>query len=196
MNIKPSQKTGEVVVKLAAGDEALLAAGAPPPEPAVFCLKKILVPVDFSDCSRKALQYAVPMARQNGSSLTLLYVGVLPDYLGLDGGGFDYGIYDPDFSAVEADLRASGQQRLDQLIAEQVPREVPCETLIQVGAPKSEILAAARNLPADLIILSTHGRTGLKHVLLGSVAEHVVREAPCPVLVVREREHEFLATKS
>jgi universal stress protein A len=52
----------------------------------------------------------------------------------------------------------------------------------------------ARSLPADLIVISTHGRTGLKHILMGSVAEHVVQRAPCPVFVVREREHEILAT--
>jgi nucleotide-binding universal stress UspA family protein len=57
-----------------------------------------------------------------------------------------------------------------------------------------EIIEAARSLPADLIVISTHGRTGLKHVFLGSVTEHVVQRAPCPVFVVREREHEILAS--
>jgi nucleotide-binding universal stress UspA family protein len=63
-----------------------------------------------------------------------------------------------------------------------------------VGSPTLEIVEMARSLPADLIVISTHGRTGLKHVVLGSVAEHVVRRAPCPVLVVREEEHEILAS--
>jgi universal stress protein A len=66
------------------------------------------------------------------------------------------------------------------------------ETLLRVGRPETEILNTAREIDCDLIILSTHGRTGLAHVFMGSTAEQIVRRAGCPVLVVREREHEFL----
>jgi len=72
-----------------------------------------------------------------------------------------------------------------------IHRQVSTETSVRSGQPAFEIIEAAKVLPADLIIMSTHGRTGLKHVFLGSVTEHVVRQAPCPVLVVRDREHEF-----
>jgi nucleotide-binding universal stress UspA family protein len=65
-------------------------------------------------------------------------------------------------------------------------------TLLRTGQPHTEIVEAARELGADLIVLSTHGHTGLTHALLGSTAEKVVRHAPCPVLVVREKEHEFV----
>ena len=66
------------------------------------------------------------------------------------------------------------------------------KTLVRTGVPYAEIAEAARALKADLIILTTHGYTGLKHVFLGSTAERVVRHAPCPVLTVREKEHEFV----
>jgi nucleotide-binding universal stress UspA family protein len=82
---------------------------------------------------------------------------------------------------------------LANLVKEFVHGEVPAETVVRNGTPSMEIVELANTLPADIIIISTHGRSGLKHVLMGSVAEHVVRHAPCPVLVVREREREFLA---
>jgi nucleotide-binding universal stress UspA family protein len=101
-------------------------------------------------------------------------------------GGFNY-------AALEAEMRASGDKQLAALAADEVRGEVPADTLIRSGSPAAEIIAVAQTLPADLIVISTHGRTGLKHVVVGSVTEHVVRHAPCPVLVVRESEHEFLA---
>lgn len=68
------------------------------------------------------------------------------------------------------------------------------ERLVRSGSPAFEIIEVAKFLPADVIVISTHGRTGLKHMLLGSVTERVVSRAPCPVLVVREREREFIAS--
>jgi len=90
-------------------------------------------------------------------------------------------------------MKDGGAKGLAQLAAEALRNEVPADTLVRIGSPALEIVETARNIPADLIVISTHGRTGLKHVFLGSVAEHVVQRAPCPVLVVREREHEILA---
>jgi nucleotide-binding universal stress UspA family protein len=75
---------------------------------------------------------------------------------------------------------------------EEVGDTVPATKQTRIGRPASEIAAAAKELDVDLIIISTHGHTGIKHVLLGSVTENVARLAPCPVLVVREEEHEFL----
>jgi len=68
------------------------------------------------------------------------------------------------------------------------------KSLVRAGEPSAEILAEVRRLPADLIVISTHGHSGVTHLILGSVTERLVRSAPCPVLVVREKEHEFLAT--
>ncbi len=166
-------------------NEPLKTESADAPSKSPFRLKRILVPVDFSDCAKKALQYAIPMAKQHDASLTLLYV--LPtQYAVGEFGGLDY-------ASLEVELRVSGEKELAQLAVDEVRGEVPTNTILRSGPPALEIIEAARELPADLIIISTHGYTGLKHVMLGSVVEHVVQKAPCPVLVVREHEHEFLA---
>ncbi|MBI3875397.1 MAG: universal stress protein [Verrucomicrobia bacterium] len=149
-----------------------------------FKLKSILVPVDFSDCSKKALKYALPFARQFGASITLLYVAHIP-YVGAEVGGIDYAL-------LESEMRTGGMKELDKLAESEVGTEIPRRTLVRVGSPAHEIATAAKELDTDLIIIATHGHTGLKHVFLGSTAEKVVRMAPCPVLTVREREHDFV----
>ncbi len=181
MNIKPSKKPGNVVVEVAAKDTALLAQG----NASQFRLKKILVPIDFSDCSKKALQYALAFAKQFDASLVLLYV-VETNYAGTEFGGLDYVL-------LENESRETGQKLIAELAQTVVGNSAPVETLVRAGRPVMEITDAAKEKNVDLIIISTHGHTGLKHLLLGSVSENVVRHAPCPVLTVREREHEFLA---
>jgi len=181
MKAKPSRKPGEVTLKLGRRDEPLMAAASEAPRGLGFRVRHILVPIDFSECSKQALRYAVPMAKERGASLTLLYV-VAPVY-----GVGEYGAIDS--TALEARMRAAGEQELAKLVAEEVRGEVAAKSLVRVGAPAMEIVEAALELRADLVVLATHGRTGLKHVLIGSVAEHVVRRAPCPVLVVREPAH-------
>ena len=183
MKAKPSNKPGEVVLELNRRDEPLMAAASATASP--FRLKKILVPIDFSDCATKALQYAIPLAKEHQAALTLLYV-VPPPYAVGEYSGIDY-------AQLQADMRVSGDKELAKVAVDEVRGAVPTDTLVRVGSPAVEIVEAARSLDADAIVISTHGRTGLKHVLLGSVVENVVRRAPCPVLVVREREHEFLA---
>jgi universal stress protein A len=150
-----------------------------------FRLKTILVPTDFSACSRKALQYALPFAQQQHSTIVLLYAAPIPSYAAAEFGGLD-------FTRLDGVLRNDGERRLSEFQSQEVPPEISSRCEVRVGAPDGAIVDAAQSLPADLIVISTHGHTGLKHVFLGSVAEHVVRNAPCPVLVVREREHEFL----
>jgi nucleotide-binding universal stress UspA family protein len=81
---------------------------------------------------------------------------------------------------------------LAEFVKRHVPTGVDSETVTRLGHPSEEIVAAAKDFDVDLIVLATHGHTGLKHLLLGSTAERVVRLAPCPVLTVREREHEFV----
>lgn len=153
-----------------------------------FSLKRILVPADFSDCGRKALSYALPLAHQYGSRLILLYVVQEPypvtEFSGLA------------VAQMEADLCENATTELSQLIAREIGDQVPTDQRVVVGSPETQIVEVATEENIDLIVISTHGRTGLKHVLLGSVVENVVRHAPCPVLVVREREHEFLANAS
>jgi nucleotide-binding universal stress UspA family protein len=186
MKARPSKNPGEVVFELNPRDATLLSAAGGRAVASPFRLKKILVPIDFSDCAKKALRYAVPLAREHGAAITLLYV-VPPAYAAGEYGGVDY-------AQLQAETRTSGKKEIAELALNEVPCEVVVDTLVRVGPPATEIIDAARSLAADIIVISTHGRTGLKHVLLGSVVERVVQRAPCPVLVVREREHEFLAT--
>ena len=189
MKIKPARKSGNVVVESGPADDLLIERserfGVATKTP--FKLKNILVPIDFSPCSKKALQYAIPFARQFNATLTLVHV-VQSNYF--PGGEFSGGY---DFARVEKELRESAGQQLARLVLEEVDEFVAVKTAVRGGPPVQEIVAAARELATDLILLSTHGRTGLKHVLVGSVAENVVRLAPCPVLVVREQEREFVS---
>ena len=152
--------------------------------PALVQINSILVPIDFSETSAKALRYAIRMAEQFGSKITLLNV-VEP-------------VATPDCAyhplMLETDkMKESARERLDLLCRKlNLPARMIERTLVRYGTPFAEITAAAKTLKVDLIILTTHGYTGLKHVFMGSTAERVVRHAPCPVLTVREKEHEFV----
>ena len=185
MKAKPSNKPGEVTLELNRRDESLMDAATRTAVKSPLRLKNILVPIDFSECSKKALQYAIPLAREHQAALTLLYV-VPPIHSTGEYGAIDYAEF-------EANMRVNGEKQLARLSADEVGDDISTKSLVRVGSPTQEIIETARSLPADLIVISTHGLTGLKHVFLGSVAEHVVQRAPCPVFVVREREHEILA---
>jgi nucleotide-binding universal stress UspA family protein len=147
-------------------------------------LRTILVPTDFSEPSKKALSYALYLAKQNGLKITLLHVLepilVYPDAV--------YPVMmDANFGPTEA------KRAFRKLCREEhVQAGLLQKMLIRQGTAHQEIVAAARDIEADLIVIATNGHTGLAHVLLGSTTERVVRHAPCPVLVVREKEREFL----
>src|SRR5688572_28638374 len=185
MKARRTRNPGEVTLKLDRRDEPLMDAATRTAVKSSLRLKRILVPIDFSDCSKKALQYALPLAKEHQAALTLLYV-VPPAYGSSEYPGIDY-------AQLAASLKEGGDRELAKLAVDEVHGEVPADTIVQVGSPSRQIIEVAKALPADLIVISTHGRTGLKHVFLGSVAEHVVQRAPCPVFVVRECEHEILA---
>jgi len=148
-------------------------------------LKNILVPTDFSDASKKALSYVASLAKKVGGKITLVHViEPLPDY----SEALDPVIIGSDFWLTQA--RKSFRTLCEEgHVAEALVRT----PLIREGTPHHEITEAARESAADLIIIATNGRTGLAHVLLGSTTERVVRHAPCPVLVVREKEREFVS---
>lgn len=144
--------------------------------------RQILVPLDFSPHSLKALPYAEALARQFGSRLHLLHVTepiAYPTDLG----------YAPVISGeLETELQRGIRERLEALAAEVKARGFNVESSLRVGRPYAEIAEAAAAVKADLVAITTHGFTGLKHVLLGSTAERVVQHSPCPVLVVRDQE--------
>ena len=140
-------------------------------------IRSILVPFDFSPPSAQALKYAAALARQFGAKITLLNV-VQP-------------IATPDFAyypvMMESDkVMTQIKRELEQVpVSQGVDSTLIEKVLVRNGVPFHEIAGAAESLKADLIVISTHGYTGLKHILLGSTTERVVRHAHCPVLVVR-----------
>ena len=136
-------------------------------------IRTILHPTDFSDRSENALHFAAALARDYGARLVVVHVMPRPIV------AFGEGVVPPD----PADTLAEAQEQLDRLV---VPGGVPPadRRLMESDDAAGTILHAARDLPADLIVLGTHGRSGVARVLLGSVAEQVVRRAPCPVLTV------------
>lgn len=144
-------------------------------------LKKILVPIDFSDHSRKALQYAIPFARTFGASIDLIYV-VEPTVYPAD---FSFG--QVGFPAIEDELRKRGAEELDELIRTEIAGSIPAKRAVRTGKAFYEILLYAKEEKMDFIIIATHGHSGIEHALFGSTAEKVVRKASCPVLVVRAK---------
>lgn len=152
----------------------------------LFKLDNILVPVDFSDYSKKALQYAVPFARQFNARMIFLHVLPFQYAAGWDQNRTNYE------APVEDDSQRITEARLNALIRGVVPNDVPSQVEVRHGSPTIEIMNVAKELDVDLIIMSTHGHTGRVHAFIGSVAGDVTRLAPCPVLVVREHEREFV----
>ena len=143
-------------------------------------IKKILVPIDFSDYSKNALKYAAQFAKQFNAKIYLIYV-VEPM------------IYPADFSmgqvaipSTDIDLHSRAEEELKKLSKEIIGGSLQVEILIKTGKPFVEIIEAASSNDVDLIIIATHGHTGVEHLLFGSTAEKVVRKAPCPVLTLRE----------
>lgn len=154
-------------------------------EAVMIRLKTILVPTDFSECSDAAIRYGAALAEAFGASLQLLSV-----------------VHDPysrpwaaeGFAAPIADLMADWEAEARRRLAECIPPGAESRTTLvtAVGAPQAEIVRYAAEHDVDLIVLGTHGRGPIGHLLLGSVAERVVRSAPCPVLTVRHPQHEFV----
>ncbi len=182
MNVKPSKKSGKVLMEIGRKDTPILAASSVAGSP--ITLKSILVPVDFSECSEKALIYARGFAKQFGARIVLLHVVEL-SYSYADMAIFDY-------ASLEKDLRQGAETRLRNLAKGVEKDGTEASVEIRLGRPARAVAEIAKELATDLIVISTHGYTGLKHALLGSNAETIVRHAPCPVLVVRPQEHEFL----
>ena len=143
-----------------------------------FLLKRILVPIDFSEHSKNALTYAASFAKTFDAELLLVYV-VEPTVYPAD---FGFGQVVP--PAIEKEVRERGSKGLDQLVKQQIAVGVKARAIIRTGKPFLEIIDTAREQEIDLIIIATHGHTGVEHILFGSTAEKVVRKAPCPVLVV------------
>jgi universal stress protein A len=149
--------------------------------PAILKFKSILVPIDFSKISWKALDYAVPLAKHFGAKITLLHAIEPPPY-------------SADLTYVpmgEGFPTGPMKKELDALAKNTIEPELLKTVLVRVGTAFEVITNVAHDCEADLIVITTHGHTGFKHVFMGSTAERVVRHAPCPVFVVRNCEHQL-----
>ena len=143
--------------------------------------RTILVPVDFSECSERALDYAVALAAKLDAKVHLLNVISIPALTVPEVGS----MIAP--TVLESAIREN-QAALDKLADARRAQASIADTLLRTGDARDEILHAAETIGADLIVMGTHGRRGVSRALLGSVAELVVRTAPCPVLTIRARK--------
>ncbi|MFY9268331.1 MAG: universal stress protein [Candidatus Manganitrophaceae bacterium] len=145
-------------------------------------IKTILVPTDFSELSKEAIDYALTLGKQIGAKLIFLHT--------LE--SFDH----PDEMTPMSDegyafMKDRGNAFLNDLVEEARKAGVEAESMLADGVPFIEIIQAARKREADLVVMGTHGRTGLAHIMMGSQAERVVRQAPCAVLTVKSPKHIF-----
>lgn len=137
--------------------------------------RRILVPTDFSSCSEDALEQAVGLAKKYRAQIRLVHiVQAIPAYV-------EGPVFTPGMVAVYEELEVEARKHLNAV----KPKGVRCETVIRRGAPVLEILEESRKYKPDLIVMGTHGRTGLDRLMLGSVAHKVMQHAFCPVLVVK-----------
>jgi nucleotide-binding universal stress UspA family protein len=145
----------------------------------MIAIKTILVPVDFSTHSRSALEYAIGLAKTFGAKVHLVHAYHLPIQVAT-----------PEQIAMPTDLwaaiRDAAARRLDKSAELVTAAGLSVETHLTEGNPSSAVVELATKLGADLIVMGTRGLSGLKHVLLGSVAERTVRLAPCPVLTLKD----------
>ena len=151
-------------------------------------LKRILVPTDFSEPSEHSAAYAVELARRyEAEEVHCIHVSDIPaDLLATS----NYYMTGPSEQYIEQ-IREESRKGLEEFVRRNLAG-VPVKMAFLEGRPFVEIVRYARTNKIDLIVIATHGRTGLKHVLFGSVAEQVVRKAPCPVLVVKRDERDFV----
>ncbi|MBI3048109.1 MAG: universal stress protein [Acidobacteria bacterium] len=144
-------------------------------------ISRILVPVDFSAHSELALGYATALASRFDASLHLLHVVEDPVATGAWG---SEGVL-PDLTELRKELVADAERRLKAYRSDAERTRVPVVTTAEMGLTSHTVVEYARALDIDLIVMGTHGRTGVAHLFMGSVAERVLRHAPCPVLTVR-----------
>jgi universal stress protein A len=146
--------------------------------------RKFLVPIDFSEHSKKTVQYAIQLATLTGASIRVLHVFQISDYPA----AFYQGLYF-EHEAVKVHLEAAKREADAQLSV--VSKEIrahglEAEPMFRTGNPYEEIVNAAKETGIDLIVIGSHGYAGLGRLLLGSTADRVLQYAPCPVLVVKE----------
>jgi universal stress protein A len=147
-------------------------------------IHRILVPLDFSPASDRALAYAVALSTEFGAPLYLLHV--IEDRLIT--GPWPSEVYLGELPKLREDLVKDAERRMRQCLESLAADGITATGEVLIGGPSHVIIEQAAEVNADLLVMGTHGRTGITHLLIGSVAERVIRHAPCPVFVVRERK--------
>jgi nucleotide-binding universal stress UspA family protein len=149
----------------------------------MISLKKILCPIDHSDCSKEALKYAVSFAMKDEAKLYLLHI--------IDIRSFNDSLVAMSQQIPDEETLEQLRMKLLDCIPEDIRDDMDVEATVIQGIPFAEIISTAKEKEIDMIVIGSHGRTGISHMMLGSVSEKVVRKAPCPVLTVRQTGHEF-----
>ena len=150
-------------------------------------ISTILVATDFSEASDAALNYAKSLATAFGATVPVLHV--LED---LAAHAWTTEVYVAALPGVHEEMEKQAHERLDACLTPAEREAFKAQLALRTGSAFVEIVRHARDVKADLLIMGTHGRGAIAHMLLGSVAERVVRKAPCPVLTVRQPEHAFV----
>jgi len=150
----------------------------------MISLKNVLCPIDHSDCSKEALKYAVTLAMRDKAKLLLLHI--------IDIRSFSEGLEAMSKPLLDEETLEQLRAKLLDCIPEEIRDDMDVEAIVAQGIPFAEIISTAKEKKIDMIVIGSHGRTGLSHMMLGSVSEKVVRKAPCPVLTVRQPGHEFV----
>jgi nucleotide-binding universal stress UspA family protein len=154
----------------------------------MIALKRVLVATDFGETAQVALNYGRELARAFGARLDVLHVcdSIVARGIGVDG-------FVPDYTMLQKDLETDARTKLESLLYDEDRAMLNAQAvLITSSTPALAIAQYAQESHADLVVMGTHGRGAMAHLLLGSVAERVVRIAPCPVLTVRHPEREFV----
>ena len=153
----------------------------------MILLNRVLVATDFDDTSKAALEYGRNLARAFGATLHVLHVA--ERVAAMSAAEFN----PTDLGDLQADVVNAANRRLNALLTDDDRRLLQARPMVLVSAAAAPaIVAYAKETHVDVIVVGTHGRGPVSHLFMGSVAEHVVRSAPCPVLVVRPSEHEFI----
>lgn len=152
-------------------------------------VENILVPTDFSELSRYALNYAIPFAQTFVARIILIHI--TPENELVSFRQISPYLEPGRLEELLRQREVEDRKQLDEFIPPELKKGIKVETIHKVGIPFVEIIRTAKEKGVDLIVMATHGRSGLSHVLFGSVAEKVVRQSTCPVLSIRPPEHEF-----
>ncbi len=156
-------------------------------------LKRILVGIDFSEYSREAARFALVLAKKFEAEVDFLYVCDLPTYI-----GSGYGPYQTaqmqSYLIKQREMEAQKREEMERFIKGIPIQDISISYLVTSGNPPIEIIRTASERESNMIVVGTHGRTGISQLLIGSVAEKVVRKSPCPVLTVKLTNQNFVMT--